>query len=304
MFVSRNAGLFASSMPKKPTAPTSLAATNSKIGKISLSWNAPINTGYPVVTGYTVEVVGVTTVSLGNVTSYEWTGGTKGTQYAFKVYANNAAGQSGASNATSPITLNGVSATGGTVTTYTSGGNLYKVHSFTTVGSNTLTVTNSGLVDYLVVAGGQAGGSDFSRYGGNGGGYSAGTSTLSVTSYAMTVGYGGAGYTNPPTLGGPSVFNGITVNSGAGASGGAPYPNPDPGQGYGGGTGLANSIQTGSTQYYGSGGGGGGGINGSVGPAGPGYYGLGGGGACWSGTCGGWGGNQGIVIVRYVELEA
>ena len=44
----------------------------------------------------------------------------------------------------------GVYATGGAVTEIDG----YRIHTFTTVGNNTFIVTNSGLVEYLIVAGG------------------------------------------------------------------------------------------------------------------------------------------------------
>ena len=51
-----------------------------------------------------------------------------------------------------------IEASGGIETTYSSGGINYKVHSFTTTGTSTFTVSSGGQVDYLVVAGGGAGG--------------------------------------------------------------------------------------------------------------------------------------------------
>ena len=57
-----------------------------------------------------------------------------------------------------------VSATGGTETTITDGGVTYRVHTFTSSG--TLTVTSGGDVEYLVVAGGGGGGKG--AYGGGG----------------------------------------------------------------------------------------------------------------------------------------
>jgi hypothetical protein len=49
-------------------------------------------------------------------------------------------------------------ATGGTITTYSSGGVDYKVHSFTTTGNSTFQVFAGGDVECVVVAGGGAGG--------------------------------------------------------------------------------------------------------------------------------------------------
>ena len=63
-------------------------------------------------------------------------------------------------------------ATGGTVTT--SGG--YRIHTFTTVGTATLTVESGGSVEALVVAGGGGGGGGPQYSGIGGGGYSGSTS--------------------------------------------------------------------------------------------------------------------------------
>ena len=59
-------------------------------------------------------------------------------------------------------------ATGGTVTTYSSGGNDYKVHTFTSNGTFTISA-GSGNVDYLVIAGGGGGGGEVGGGGGGGG---------------------------------------------------------------------------------------------------------------------------------------
>jgi hypothetical protein len=146
-----------------------------------------------------------------------------------------------------------IEATGGTITT--SGD--YKIHTFTSPGtfcvSNAGAPAGSNTVDYLVVAGGGGGGSGEGGGGRTGGGggaggwrassgaasgcYSAGPAPLvgsvsalpvSVTSYPITVGAGGAG-SGPPTSNNPgcngsnSIFSTITSSGGGGgdASGGA-----------------------------------------------------------------------------------
>ena len=57
---------------------------------------------------------------------------------------------------TIPVAGRYAAVSGGTVTTYSSGGLTYQVQTFT--ASGTLTVSNSGMVDILVVGGGAAGG--------------------------------------------------------------------------------------------------------------------------------------------------
>ena len=134
-----------------------------------------------------------------------------------------------------------VAATGGTITTVDTD---YKVHTFT--GDGTFEVTNegAGVVSYMVVAGGGGGGRQDAGGGGAGGfreGYTPGTYTASplaasalpvtVQSYPITVGGGGAGRPANPAQGGgrgvASVFSSITSTGGGGGAGGpassAPY---------------------------------------------------------------------------------
>ena len=68
------------------------------------------------------------------------------------------------------------SATGGTTTT----SGLYTIHTFTTVGNSTFTVTGNCNVEALVVAGGGAGGGYIGGGGGAGG-------LISTSSYAFNI---------------------------------------------------------------------------------------------------------------------
>ena len=86
---------------------------------------------------------------------------------------------------------------GGLITTYTSGGNTYRVHSFLSDG--TFEIVEAKTADVLLVAGGGAG----ARYSANGcggggaGGMVVGTSIPLLTgTYAITIGAGGAGSTS------------------------------------------------------------------------------------------------------------
>jgi hypothetical protein len=170
----------------------------------------------------------------------------------------------------------GITATGGTVTTQNIGGTFYKVHTFTTTGSNSFTVTaGSGTVDVLLVGGGggTAGGySGFYVNSGAGGGgvvYQTGVSVTAQT-YSLSVGAGGTGGGSTSTAGNPggsttgfSFTAGGGTGSGASNSGrsGSPqlnnagasassFSNPDFSAGGGGGgaggvgTGFTNSGQT------------------------------------------------------------
>ena len=90
-------------------------------------------------------------------------------------------------------------ATGGTITTYSSGGTDYKSHTFTSTGN--LVLPESGNVDYLIVAGGGGGGNagaNTGAWGAGGGGGAGGVLTgtalaLTAQTYTITVGDGGAG---------------------------------------------------------------------------------------------------------------
>ena len=173
-----------------------------------------------------------------------------------------------------------ISAVGGTIS-YADG---YKIHTFTTTGPNTFTVTSGGTVEYLVVAGGGSGGAASSiagagpgAGGGGAGGIITGTLTVDEQPYTITVGAGGAGVagsTNPANgnNGDDSSISSLVVAKGgggggkgtdgvAGLSGGC-----GGGAGGAGGSGGSGSIgfDGGSSLGENSGGGGGGGM-GSVG---------------------------------------
>jgi hypothetical protein len=163
-------------------------------------------------------------------------------------------------------------ATGGTVTTI--GG--YRYHTFTSNG--TLSVSNSGPVEYLVVAGG--GGIRTDNGGGGGaGGMLTGTQAVSATSYSITVGAAGnAGD------GGDSIFNGVTSIGGGLGSNYNGQSNANSG-GSGGGNGGSSSIGGAGTSGQGYRGGG---TNNA--PASGGGGGAGGTGQNNNGTAGGNGG--------------
>jgi hypothetical protein len=177
--------------------------------------------------------------------------------------------------------------TGGTIST--SGG--YKIHTFTSSGI--FTMTNTGQVEYLVVAGGGAGGV---AHGGNGvggggaGGVLTGDISLGPGSYTITRGGGGAGSSSIPTTGADgtdsSIANLIVVKGGGGGGAATGGDGRDGGSGGGaatysyidgntqandGGTGVAGPPRQGnngrSTNGVAGHGGGGGGGAGSAAPA-------------------------------------
>ena len=110
----------------------------------------------------------------------------------FKLSTSNGAGS------TAPTAGRFAAVSGGTTSTYSSGGFTYQIQTFTSTG--TLTVANSGVVDVLVVGGGGGGGG---RIGGGGGGgqvISVTSYFLNSGSYSVTVGAAGtAGPTGTPS---------------------------------------------------------------------------------------------------------
>ena len=179
-----------------------------------------------------------------------------------------------------------VTATGGT--TYDSGG--YRYHKFTSSG--TFTVSNAGAsptntIDYLICAGGAAGGHRHAGGGGAGGLLYSNTTSFTAQAYTVTVGAGGAKFTNADQSGrvgrdgSASTALGITATGGGGGGDNGP---PGRSGGSGGGGGESGSSGGSGTSGQGSPGGYG---NGSYGGGG------GGGGKGATGTTGGSGGNGG-----------
>lgn len=118
-------------------------------------------------------------------------------------------------------------ATGGTVTDITISGVDYRVHTFTSNG--TFTVTKNVNVEYLIVAGGGGGGSRRVAQGGGGGGgvlTNLGSPTsITPAAYPIVVGSGGAGGgsggASQGSDGGSSSFNSISATGGGGGGAGA-----------------------------------------------------------------------------------
>lgn len=151
----------------------------------------------------------------------------------------------------------GPAATGGTITTYSSGGVTYKVHTFTSDG--TLDITTGGNFDVLVVGGGGSGSMEYeqnsSGNGGGGGGevvYSAAYNGV-PGSYSVIVGDGGI------NVGGG--FSGTAYNGNVSsiftfsAAGGIAFSSEDQTGKTGGASGSGNAGGTGSISAGGGGGG-------------------------------------------------
>jgi hypothetical protein len=119
-----------------------------------------------------------------------------------------------------------LTASGGTINTYSSGGKNYRVHTFTSsenfvVSEGNTNIIKDNVVDYLIIAGGGGGGSDVAGGGGGAGGYrtTLGTSggnstaesniTVTAQTFGITIGAGGLGQkasfqTTPPAPSSPT----------------------------------------------------------------------------------------------------
>lgn len=157
-----------------------------------------------------------------------------------------------------PLATVFVKATGGTVSEINVNGDIFRVHTFSTVGTFSFTVLQGGFVEYLIVAGGGGGGD----YGGGGaGGYrssvigenSGGGSgaeppvQASVGSISVVVGNLGAGGSILGDQGGDSAFGSIIANGGGGGgSRGSATKGQDGGSGGGAPPNVPNGIGLGT----------------------------------------------------------
>jgi hypothetical protein len=169
---------------------------------------------------------------------------------------------------TPPVDFVAASATGGATTTTTAGRITYRVHTFTTVGTSTFTITDPGSTgefEYLIVAGGGAGGNGnsvgYEAGGGGAGGFLTGRITQTgFSTNQVVVGAGGvqsnggnSSVFGLTAIGGGKGGNGEQAGAAGGSGGGGAHNNTPggagtPGQGFAGGRANTNS----------SGGGGGG----------------------------------------------
>ena len=166
------------------------------------------------------------------------------------VYVDSTQGWKSVEEGTGSVGENFIVATGGTPCTGAIVCTDYKTHTFTAPGtfcvSSIATTAANNAVAYMVVAGGGGSGSSSYVGGGGAGGYREGTTspivpytaspivaatglTVSASSYAITVGAGGAGGTAPVDnnrgrTGSDSIFS--TITSAGGGGGGAYNPTP------------------------------------------------------------------------------
>lgn len=193
----------------------------------------------------------------------------------------------------------GVVATGGTVTDIEQDGQLFRVHTFNSSGAFDL--TRGGEVEYLVIAGGGAGGTQgtgntsIGGSGGGAGGFLEGSILASIGSNTVIVGSGGVGVAQ--SISGvanngenSSVFNDIALGGGGGA-------HRNPGQsgasgGSGGGSGFSGFA--GGTGLQPTSSSGGFGNRGGIGATAANQRQGGGGGAAGNGLSGGTAGSSGF----------
>ena len=143
------------------------------------------------------------------------------TAITFRVRTKDSAGQysSGVTVSMTVLAVVYTTATGGSITT--SGD--YKIHTFT--GNSSFNVSQIGnldaTVDWLVIAGGGAGGHGTSAGGGGAGGYRTGTGhTVSVQNYSITIGAGGSYSTSGTVAPSGNNSSALGYTSTAGGGGG------------------------------------------------------------------------------------
>ena len=170
------------------------------------------------------------------------------------------------------LTQTGLTATGGVISDYTSGSDVYRAHVFASSGKFTVTSLGNlpAEVDYLVVGagggggdcgGGGAGGYRSSMPEGPGGPSPSAESKITVTTspgeYTVTVGAGGRGDANDgarrSTNGNPSVFGPITAQGGGKGGGGHANDATSNGQNGGSGGGASTYYPGGPQRVGGTG---------------------------------------------------
>ena len=166
-----------------------------------------------------------------------------------------------------------MNASGGTITTYTSGGTTYRVHTFTSNGTFTVNSlgSSSGNIDVLLVGAGGKGGDtygaggtarEFSAGGGGAGGAIYTSTTVSTTTYNLSIGTTNGANTSGFTLtafggGNGAFFNNVSLvaatNGGSGGGGvgnggdTGTFPGTGvSGQGFNGGQGFVGDNNRGS----------------------------------------------------------
>jgi hypothetical protein len=130
-------------------------------------------------------------------------------------------GNTGATGNTGPtgVPMSSYNASGGTITYATVSNTLYKVHTFTSNDTFTVSsVNDTSPVSYVLVGGGGGGGGGTNGAPGGGGGagavYQGTMSNITASAYSVVIGAGGL--VNPGRNGGTSSFNSVSAIGGGG----------------------------------------------------------------------------------------
>jgi hypothetical protein len=149
-----------------PGSPTSVSASPTSVNSATVTWVAPSFVGEAPITSYVVEGGG--SVSITGTTATV-TGLSPNTSYTFTVQAVNSVGGGSKSPANSIITPDFNNATGGTITTatnYNGTSDTYRIHTFTSSGTFTVSTTGNPFRVLVNGAGGAGGGSCSPFHGG------------------------------------------------------------------------------------------------------------------------------------------
>lgn len=287
----RRSGITINTAPKRsrsltdasglPSPVTNVVATITGNTTATLSWSAPTISGDSAITGY--EISGGGTASVVGTTA-TITGLSANTAYSFTVTPINSVGRGKGNASSSSTTTNWNEATGGTVTTYTSSGITYKVHSFLSSANFVVTSAPNTFDIVYVGAGGAGGAGGGNQHGGGGsGGYGAQVLGINIATGTHSIVIG-------QPNGGSTTGLGYT---GAGGSNG-PYMG---GWAHSGSTnGPSSAIRTGSTEQYGAGAAG---YQYDFGASGTANTGNGGQRGTNTGSTGPGNGGSGIFVIRY-----
>ena len=186
-----------------------------------LSASYDVNTNFTFTTGSTFSAYSLLSGSLPSGLSFNTStgviSGTMGTvsadtAYSFTIRGTDTDGDTVDQAYSWTITDTPVSATGGTITTYSVGATNYKVHTFTSSGSFVVSQnTTSTTLDILIVAAGGSGGAHGGGGGGAGGMLEYTTQAMAVGTKTVTIG-GGSTSAN----GGNTTVTGFTTAIGGG----------------------------------------------------------------------------------------
>lgn len=185
-----------------PDAPTIGAATANATGSASIAFTAPSYVGSSSITGYTITSSSGSFTGTGSSSPITVAGMTAGTAYTFTIVATNSSGSSVASSASSSFTA--------------------RTMNVVNITSNQTWTVPAGVTSFEAVAIAGGGGASYG-YGGGGGGGGAAYKTFTTTpgsTFAVSIGAGGANaqpsQSTPGANGSHTTFGSITGYGGGG----------------------------------------------------------------------------------------